>query len=66
MEGKAERLDDVPLELVKRYCKKAGKPEPESADSEKISPEHAWYRLTPSKMVLIHNKHFGWERRDVL
>ena len=57
LEGTAEELPDVP-KIEKAYWKKRG-------DGPKlpITSEHAWYKLTLTKIELIHESLFGHEKK---
>jgi len=62
--GRAERVETVDFELVKKYFRKRNKPEPLSTDD--VLGEHAWYRLVPDRIELIDGKNFGYDRQTVM
>lgn len=65
MEGDAGRIDVPDISIVMAYCKKMGKPEPQSP-SDVIRDDLEWYHLAPSRLELLHTEKFGWDRQRVI
>ena len=57
LEGTAEELADMPA-VVDAYWKKRAE-----APKKPVTNEHAWYKLTPSKIELIDELNFGHEKQ---
>ncbi len=63
MSGVAEMTDSVPREVILRYFHKRNKPEP--AEDFVVSEEHQWYVLRPTRIELIDQARFGYDRQKV-
>ena len=63
MSGKAEMIDSVPREIALKYFRKRNKSEP--AEDFVVLDEHNWYVLRPSRIELIDETHFGYDRQKV-
>ncbi|HBL39303.1 TPA: hypothetical protein DDZ10_01380 [Candidatus Uhrbacteria bacterium] len=61
--GRAERVETIDFELVKKYFRKLGKPEPLPTDD--VLGEHVWYRLVLDRIELIDEENFGYDRKTV-
>ena len=57
--GLAEQLKNDSSEITARYCQKTGK------EHFSLNTDEAWYQLTPTKMELIYEPYFGFEKRIV-
>ena len=62
IQGTAEKLEGDILDIAKRNAKKRGKPEPMQA-GEIFQRGQSWYRLRPTKIDLIHQPLFGYEKK---
>ena len=63
MSGIAEMIGAVPREVVLRYFRKRNKPEP-AADFV-VLEEHQWYILRSTRIELINESLFGYDRMRV-
>ena len=63
MSGEAEKIDAVPREVVLRYFRKQNKPEP--AQDFVVLERHTWYVFHPTRIELIHEPLFGYDRQQV-
>lgn len=61
--GRAEVIEEIDFEIVKKYFRKRHKPEPLPTDD--VLGEHVWYRLTPDRVELIDGEHFGYDRQSL-
>ncbi len=59
--GAAERVDTVPAEVEEAHATKRGQPLPSA-----LKEGRSWYKLVPSRIELIHNELFGWDRQRAL
>lgn len=64
LSGKASQVEEIPWSSVVRYFTKRKKPVPQS--SEDFLGEHLWYKLVPSRIELIYQPEFGYERQTVI
>ena len=62
IQGRASVVDQIPLEAAVRYNAKKGKPAPTSG-AELLQPGQSWYCLTPTKIDLIYEPLFGYEKK---
>jgi len=60
-EGVAEKIEEPRYDLAKKHYTKRLKPEPE--ESEDVLQGDSWYVLRPSKVELICEKLFGFEKK---
>ena len=63
-EGTAEQLQGVQFELLVKHLAKRGYPKPELAQAKEILDGDLWYKLTPSKIFLIDEENFGYDRKS--
>ncbi|MEK7632669.1 MAG: pyridoxamine 5'-phosphate oxidase family protein [Patescibacteria group bacterium] len=63
MSGVAEVIDSVPREIVVKHFRKRNKPEP--AGDFVVLEDHQWYVLRPTRIELIDEVHFGYDRQRV-
>jgi uncharacterized protein YhbP (UPF0306 family) len=63
-EGIAEQLEGIQFELLVKHLAKRGYPMPELSQAEKILDGDCWYKLTPSKIFLIDEDNFGYDRQS--
>ena len=63
LSGVAEELEAVPRDVVLRYFQKGNKPEP--AVDFVVFEDHQWYVLRPTRIELIDQEHFGYDRQRV-
>lgn len=63
IEGKAEKIKGDNLEIAKKHRKKRNKPLPKKDGEVFDVPEDSWYKLTPSKIELIHEPLFGHNKQ---
>lgn len=64
IEGKAKKVTGALMKLARKHWKKSGKKPPKS-ESEILDPGESWYRLTPTKIELINEPLFGFEKKVV-
>lgn len=64
IEGVAEKIEGPMFEFERRLEFKRGLPEPNSP-GEILDKGHVWYRLSPTKIELIHSKPFGYEKQVI-
>lgn len=62
VQGLAEKVDKAPLIIAARYNGKRGRPAPADAD-DILHPGQSWYCLRPTKIDLIHQPLFGYEKK---
>jgi uncharacterized protein YhbP (UPF0306 family) len=60
--GTARKVDGSRRDLVIKHFKKRGKPEP--AEDDDVLDGDRWYELKPTRIELIHEKHFGFEKQS--
>ena len=60
-EGIAEKIDGPRYDLAKKHFAKRNKPAPQETDD--VLGGDSWYILKPSKIELISEKHFGFEKK---
>ena len=63
MSGEAKVIDDIPFEIVLRYFRKRNQPDPLPTDD--VLDEHKWYKFTPSRIELIDQERFAYNRQRV-
>ena len=64
-EGFAEQLKGVQFELLVKHLAKSGYPIPKLSQAKKILDGDCWYKLTPSRIFLIDEENFEYERRGL-
>ena len=62
-EGIAEKIDGPRFDLAKKHYIKRHKPEPKEIDD--VLGGDSWYVLKPKKVELIHEKLFGFEKKNI-
>ncbi len=60
-EGIAEKIDGERYDLAKKHYSKRRKPEPKETDD--VLDGDSWYMLKPSKIELINEKLFGFNKQ---
>lgn len=65
LEGTAEKLDGTQYDLLVKHLAKRSYPKPDISEAEKILDGDCWYKLTPSKIGLIDEENFGYNRQDI-
>ncbi len=65
-EGIAERLDGVRFDLIIKHWAKRGHAAPEVSRALELLDGDRWYKLVPTRIELIDEEHFGFERQTVL
>ena len=63
MSGVAETMNSVPREIVLKYFRKQNKPAP--AEDFVVLEGHQWYVLRPTRIELIDQSRFGYDRQKV-
>lgn len=64
-EGKAERLEGLRIDLIAKHWVKRGHKIPSVAEAKEWLGGECWYKLSPSKMELIDEKNFGFDRQSL-
>lgn len=64
IEGIAEKVEGDMLEVARQHRKKRGKPEPEK-EGETLDEGKSWYQLKPTKIELIYEPLFGFEKKII-
>jgi len=64
VEGFAEKVEGPLFEFEKKLAEKRGMKIPAVAGSD-LEKGHSWYVLKQTKVELIHNEHFGYEKQIV-
>lgn len=64
-EGIAKQLQGVQFELLIKHLAKRGYPKPELSQARKILDGDLWYQITPSKIFLIDEENFGYDRKSL-
>ncbi len=62
IQGVAEKIEGDLLAMAKLDAAKRGKPEP-TREGEIFQRGQSWYRLRPTKIDLIHQPLFGYEKK---
>jgi len=63
-EGKAERLEGIQFNLIVKHWAKRGHPAPEISQALKLLDGDYWYKLVPTKIELIDESNFGFDRQS--
>jgi uncharacterized protein YhbP (UPF0306 family) len=63
--GTAEKVEGDILEVAAKHRAKRGKPAPQK-EGEVLEGSESWYRLKPTKIELIYEPHFGFEKKKIL
>ncbi|OHB04703.1 MAG: hypothetical protein A3B14_01685 [Candidatus Zambryskibacteria bacterium RIFCSPLOWO2_01_FULL_45_21] len=63
-EGIVEQLEGIQFSLLVKHLTKRGYPKPKISDAKKILDGDMWYKLTPTKVGLIDEENFGYDRQD--
>jgi hypothetical protein len=64
-EGNAERLVGVRFDLIAKHWVKRNHRIPDICKALEVLDGDCWYKLTPSKIELIDEENFGFERKKV-
>ncbi|MBI4022617.1 pyridoxamine 5'-phosphate oxidase family protein [Candidatus Berkelbacteria bacterium] len=59
--GTAKRIPGARLDLAIKHWSKRGKPAPKVKDI--LYADHAWYQLTPTKIELIYQPEFDFDKQ---
>lgn len=65
LSGRAMRIDRPAKPIVDKLTAKRGTPKPGTA-AWKLEQEVVWYMLCPTRIELIHNEQFDYDRQRVL
>lgn len=63
LSGRAEKIDGTRYDLAKKHFLKRGHPEPKETDD--VLDGDSWYKITPTKIELIDEEQFGFEKRTL-
>ena len=63
--GIAEKVEGDILEIAAKHRAKRGKPTPKK-EGEVLEGNESWYVLRPTKIELIYEPHFGFEKKKIL
>jgi uncharacterized protein YhbP (UPF0306 family) len=63
IEGTAEKIEGGNLELEAKHLAKRGKPRP--IEAGQILEGDSWYRLIPTKIEIIYEPEFGYEKKKL-
>lgn len=63
-EGVAEQLPGVQFQLLVKHLAKRAYPKPKLSHAKKILDGDLWYKVTPSKIFLIDEENFGYDRQS--
>ena len=63
LEGRAKKIDGTRYDLAVKHRMKLGHPTP--SETEDVLDGDSWYSLTPSRIRLIDEEHFGFDAQDV-
>lgn len=64
-EGRAEKLEGVQINLLTKHLAKRSRPKPTPSQAIEILNNKSWYKLTPTKIYLIDEENFGFNRQEV-
>ncbi|MHB8860719.1 MAG: hypothetical protein ACYC48_03220, partial [Minisyncoccota bacterium] len=64
-EGRAERLEGVRFDLIAKHWAKRNHKIPDVSKALEVLEGDRWYRLVPSRMELIDEENFGFDRQSV-
>lgn len=62
--GHAKEVKDKMFEFERKLQKKRGMSQPKS-EGEVLKDEYVWYKLVPSKVELIYNELFGYNKKSL-
>lgn len=65
VEGITAQLQGVQFELLTKHLAKRGYSKPKLSQAKKILDGDLWYKLTPSKILLIDEENFGYTRKSL-
>jgi len=63
--GIAEQLEGVQFKLLVKHLVKRGYPKPKLSQAMKLLDGDCWYKLIPTRIGLIDEKHFGYDRQEL-
>lgn len=63
LSGKAEKIDGARYDLATKHLRKRGHPEPKETDD--VLDGDSWYKLIPTKIELVDEEQFGFEKRTL-
>lgn len=61
--GSAEKIDGPRYDLAKKHLAKRSYPEPKKTDD--VLQGDSWYMLKPSKIDLIDEANYSWEKKSI-
>jgi uncharacterized protein YhbP (UPF0306 family) len=61
--GMANKIDGSRYDLALKHLKKRSHPEPKESDD--VLQGDSWYMLKPSKIDLIDEEHFGYDKKSL-
>jgi uncharacterized protein YhbP (UPF0306 family) len=64
-EGKAEKLEGVRFDLIAKHWTKRNKKIPDISEATEILEGDCWYKLVPTRIGLIDEIHFGFNRQEL-
>jgi len=64
-EGISEKLEGVQINLLTKHLAKRGHSKPKLLQASEILDGDSWYKLTPTKIYLIDEKNFGFNRQEL-
>ncbi|OHA91262.1 MAG: hypothetical protein A2758_02240 [Candidatus Zambryskibacteria bacterium RIFCSPHIGHO2_01_FULL_49_18] len=63
--GKVEQLEGVQFNLSTKHFSKRGHPMPSMSEVVNFLSEDRWYKLTPARIDLIDEEHFGFDKKSI-
>lgn len=63
LEGRVERLEGIQFILVAKHWAKRGHPAPDISKVATLLDGDCWYKMTPTKIELVDEENFGFERQ---
>ncbi|MHB8860335.1 MAG: pyridoxamine 5'-phosphate oxidase family protein [Minisyncoccota bacterium] len=64
-EGRAERLEGVRFDLIAKHWAKRNHKIPDVSKALEVLEGDRWYKLTPTRIELVDEEHFGFDRQSV-
>lgn len=64
-EGKAEKLEGIQINLLTKHLAKRSRSRPTPSQVLEILNNKSWYKLTPTKIYLIDEENFGFNRQEL-
>ena len=63
--GKAERLEEIRFDLIMKHWAKRNHKIPDISKALEVLDGDCWYKLIPTKIELIDEKNFGFNRQSL-